>query len=893
MITVDSGALEVDTRKAIALLAYLAIEKGVTRDTAAALFWADASEERAKASLRRTLSALRSGAGDLVTADRSQISLSPDATCDVDVFERELSATRQHDHDAHDVCSRCIPHLKSATDLYRGDFLTGFTIRDAPEFEDWARAVGESLRLRAGEAFHRLGMAYSANGEYQRAIDAATRWSELDPLHEPAHRFLMLLNAWAGDRPGSVEAYRRFVAILDSELGVPPLDETTELLEAILDEDLPPAPGARRAAKPTGIATPHPSDMLNRHEELAELRGVGVGNLVEISGAAWMGKTRLIEEFEKEIQQQSGAVLVARAFRMEENLPFGVVAQLLRACHRVLDQATDRVPDWALQEAARIYPQIWTGQATAEPDPIGELRTMEAVESILGALGGNRTVVVVVEDLQWVDSASAGVLLYLANRISQLPILLIMTSRTGEHMSASARDMLKARSHRILLGPLTPETLESHIEDGVDADELIRSTGGVPLLVAEKLTGIGAGQESGIALLIETRLANVSDLAGQLVSAAATLGGTFTTDLLQNTSGRSDDELVEGVEELLNAGILRELPGDRHLGFTLDAMADLVYQGTSLIRRRHLHRRAANSLSALAGATTDARSAHVVATHFAMAGDESAAAAWYHRAGDLSKEIFAHVEARIEYESALALGDPDIAGIRLKLGEISITQGDYDTALVELATAAPYATGSRLALVEHRLGQANRHLGRFELSMTNFERALADHPERADLHTDMALLFHRMGMTEDARSAAELALAESITDSPSVRTRALNISAVTTEDPSLAMMYLDEALAIAGEDAGSRIAVLNNRAHLLAASGRPQEAIVLIEEAVATANETGQRHREAVLLDQLAGYLHRTGDAERAKVVQQQAVSLFADIDEGRMQPEVWFLSQW
>ena len=92
-------------------------------------------------------------------------------------------------------------------------------------------------------------------------------------LHEPAHRLLMLLNAWAGDRPGALEAYRRFVAVANTELGVAPLEETTELYEAILDEDLPPAPGVRRRVVAHQATAPVPvNGLLDRETEFSGLR---------------------------------------------------------------------------------------------------------------------------------------------------------------------------------------------------------------------------------------------------------------------------------------------------------------------------------------------------------------------------------------------------------------------------------------------------------------------------------------------------------------------------------------------------------------------------------------------------------------------------------------------
>jgi hypothetical protein len=286
-------------------------------------------------------------------------------------------------------------------------------VREAAEFEDWTRTVAESFRIRAGEAFHRLGIAYAADGNYPQAIKAVTRWTELDLLHEPAHRLLMLLNAWAGDRPGAVAAYRNFAAILDIELGVAPLEETTELFEAILDEDLPPAPGvSRRPQARSGPATRPSSTMLDREDELDRLERAVLtrtegGALVVLDGAAWMGKTRLIEELTRLRVAVGDLVVTARAVRMESTLPYGVVAQILKGLADPIHRSSDRIPTWTLVEAARILPNLWPETPDGPTDVLGELRVLEAIEQILNNLSRIQPTIIIVEDLQWIDPASS------------------------------------------------------------------------------------------------------------------------------------------------------------------------------------------------------------------------------------------------------------------------------------------------------------------------------------------------------------------------------------------------------------------------------------------------------------------------------------------------------
>jgi hypothetical protein len=95
------------------------------------------------------------------------------------------------------------------------------------------------------------------------------------------------------------------------------------------------------------------------------------------------------------------------------------------------------------------------------------------------------------------------------------------------------------------------------------------------------------------------------------------------------------------------------------------------------------------------------------------------------------------------------------------------------------------------------------------------------------------------------------------------------------------------------DDQVSRMASLNNRAHILSSMGNSADAVGLLLDAVAIAQETGHRHREAALLSHLADNYHRQGDTALAEETQEKAVALFADIDSGQWEPEVWLMTRW
>src|SRR5262245_51374409 len=178
--------LAVRTRKAQALLAYLALTPGQVhpRDKLAALLWADTPPGPARAALRQTLFVLRKAlgprdaAGLVVTGDA--VTLARDAVeTDVAAFEQAAAAGSP-------------AALDRAAGLYRGDLLAGLGA-DTPPFEDWLMSERERLRELAVETLARLLAHHRAAGAPAPAVQCALRLLTLDPLQEAVHRTLMRL----------------------------------------------------------------------------------------------------------------------------------------------------------------------------------------------------------------------------------------------------------------------------------------------------------------------------------------------------------------------------------------------------------------------------------------------------------------------------------------------------------------------------------------------------------------------------------------------------------------------------------------------------------------------------------------------------------------------------
>ena len=161
--------------------------------------------------MRRTLSTLRSGIGEeWIDAAGDSIALKRGPGLELDVERFREARSRWHQRRSRSV---------EAVALFGGDFLEGFALRDSPDFDDWQMGQADILNRELGAVLRGLVALLAADGEYERAVPHAHRWLAVDPLHEPAHRELIRLYAWSGDRAAALEQYRNCVRALSQELG--------------------------------------------------------------------------------------------------------------------------------------------------------------------------------------------------------------------------------------------------------------------------------------------------------------------------------------------------------------------------------------------------------------------------------------------------------------------------------------------------------------------------------------------------------------------------------------------------------------------------------------------------------------------------------------------------
>ena len=221
-LTGPAGRIDVGSRKACALVAYLAFNraKPQSRETLATLLWGSQADAQARQNLRQALTTLRRVLGDVVVSRDDAVAITPEAlTCDAQEFEA--------------LCADgTLDALTKAVDLYKGPFASGLSIKEDGWIE-WVAGVRTRLDQLAAKAMTRVGEHRLAQGQPEHALTLGERALTLDGFGEDSHRLVIGSLAASRRRTDALRHYERLVELLRRELGVDPEPATRSLVDQL------------------------------------------------------------------------------------------------------------------------------------------------------------------------------------------------------------------------------------------------------------------------------------------------------------------------------------------------------------------------------------------------------------------------------------------------------------------------------------------------------------------------------------------------------------------------------------------------------------------------------------------------------------------------------------
>ena len=647
------------SKKTRALIGYLVgTGQPHRRERLCDLLWEGPDDPRA--ALRWSLNKIRPLLNDVgltrLRADREQVSF--------EAQQADVDLARLRQLLPGGVSSASLDHLKEAVGLFRGEFLDGLDLPACYRYQEWClaeREVLSRLRLAALSA-----LVERLNDTPEDALSYARAMVAIDPLSETGHAAVVRLLGRLGREKDALGHYHHAHSILEKELGAAWSDELERARLSLRSvpsrraigkpEVVPSARSEERPPKSRTVDQALP--LVGRSAERDILDGLVSAaaaqenvHVLLVMGEPGIGKSHMLNQARDRMRASAGRAAGGRAFEAETARPYGIWIDPLSALARERDARE-------LRDLAPLLPGI--GRAR---DATDKSRLFDGVVSLLKAVAVNQPIIITLDDLQWIDEASASLLHYIVRKLDEPSrILLACAARSGELAdNAAAAAVLQAlgrngRLRELRLGPLSPDEtaqLIHAIDPRLDSGHVFAESEGNPLFSLELARARAQGDDNRgptIQSVIVGQLGRLKDRSRDLLMWAAALGRSFTVDVLGRVAAFETPELLGALDELERRGMIQPI-GDSTYDFVHDLVRQTTYANISQPRRKLLHRQIAQFLADRVA--NDDTVASDLARHAALSEDHTLAARACVAAGDRALRLFANTEAIGLAESGL------------------------------------------------------------------------------------------------------------------------------------------------------------------------------------------------------------------------------------------------
>jgi class 3 adenylate cyclase len=442
---------------------------------------------------------------------------------------------------------------------------------------------------------------------------------------------------------------------------------------------------------------------VGREKELERLRNAfdeafaGHGGLVMLVGEPGIGKTRTTQELETYARMRGATVLWGRTHESSGVPPYWPWVQVGNQWVASGEIVADlRLPPDAVGQLSRIFPVLRQESNFVEPQPesdpaVAQFRLFDAYAEFLRAVTASAPLVIALDDLHWADQPTLQLLEHVGRELARSRILIVgnyrdtditRQSALGETLAALNRE---AGFERIVLRGLSREEVDSYIRAKANTepkrevlDRIYEETEGNAFFLSEVVNlmaqegTLNKDSVSDIAIpdgvreAIGRRLNRLSKETNDLLQLATILGREFSYDALAAMGERSEDQLLQLLEEALDARVIEELERPGRYRFTHAQIQETLLAELSTTRRVRLHGQVGEALERRWGARAEERATEL-ARHFVEAatlsqGFASKASRYAALAAEHAEQQSAWYEAARWYEAAIATDDdPDAA----------------------------------------------------------------------------------------------------------------------------------------------------------------------------------------------------------------------------------------
>ncbi|MBD1845762.1 AAA family ATPase [Cyanobacteria bacterium FACHB-63] len=835
------------------LLAYLALnrQKAHPRQHLAALFWTDSNDTQARTNLRKELYHLRQNLPDveqILRIEPKTLSWSPTVPFTLDVIDFENAAEQDQ--------------LEPAIALYRGELL--------PQCDDdWITPERDRLQQLYVRVLEQLIERFKGQQDYRLALNYAQQLLRVDPLNESTYCTLMRLHDLSGDRANALQVYHRCMTMLREELGIDPSPTTRKLYEQLLrEEELPPDKPRIQQVRYLQPSSPPQSSLplVGRSPEWSRIQdwASSATQVLLLSGEPGIGKTRLLEELRTTVP----VALWGRGFAAEMVRPYGIWIDALRSVP---------LPQTVPAELGFLLPEF--GQPVKAPPDRSHL--FDAVVQLLADWTTQTPLLVILDDIQWMDEASSALLHYASRLLSHLPVKFACTARSGElSKNVAISQVLQSlrREQRLNTIELQPfdrgNTAELICKVNTDhsfdlslelIDQVFQDSGGNPLFVLEIARALSQKQShyaDNLEALIHARLQQLDDQTRDLLPWAAALGRSFKPARIAQVVDYPLPQLLTAIAHLEQQSMIRPstaIGNELGYDFAHDVVRQVVYEQMSEPCRQLVHLQIAHKLNQLT--TPDNALAGEIAHHARLGGDHVLAASSALLAAERCLKLFAYAEAAVlaqrGVQSCQWLDRQTRVHLQLRLLRVWATAG---------------VTGDRVTQIEAEVRQLMAEASR-----------LGSNDDEAIAHETLSVLYYEQGNYAELHQHSLRSTEVSRAASPATAARVLGLSGSCLTELGQDMIR-GEAILLEAQSLASRVgleqsdiygglgAIELHKAHYDAARAFLQRALQL-------AQRDQDRWRECNCLTNLIMTELEAGDANAALSYCEAMTTLVAQIE--------------
>ena len=593
-VSVDGREITLPYKKADALLYYLILKRKTTRSELIGLLYEDTDSATALKNLRHAIYTIRKAFAfdPFVPGQRSIVEFSADVeiACDVYDFERG------------DMLS-----------AYHGEFLKDFNVSHSSAFDAW---LSDQRNLYQSQYLHQL-LAAEKEAYYAGKLDLAekygTEYIAIDPLEESAFSTLMQVYRDQKKFRKALGLYHTLCKNLSDEFSISPLKETSALYYQIVD-----------AWNTTTYKLEVGSDqqLIGKDAVLHKLVSLCNGSRLEsdkicalIQGKTGVGKTYLINYILHQYDFSGWAICQASCYQSEMNTVLAPWNTIMLQLIPKFESENIRIPDVYIKTAAGLFPCLsvecqhnFSGISSDYPAGADYLAALESTLLILSTVAKKVPVLLILEDIHWIDNNSADLLSMLLHRLRSTNITIICTSR----------DILQPYAQQVLNNAVRDKLLDVYNIDAFsqeettrfvnfyapgrysqkEIDNLYQSTEGNGLFLVQLLDSmhesnglknIPASADS----IIQMRLAGLSSDELQVLDVISVFRDWAPFDILTSLLTKTPLELLYLCDQLKQKNLLTESTRGKVLGysFTHERVKAMLSQRQSESARRILHLR--------------------------------------------------------------------------------------------------------------------------------------------------------------------------------------------------------------------------------------------------------------------------------------------------------------